>query len=80
MIGLHMTKHPLLHFLSQRGSADAFEVAEAFGLDYAASAMALLRLSRQGLLIRHRDTDSGLYWYELSAHGQARLDYFQNSE
>jgi DNA-binding MarR family transcriptional regulator len=75
-----MTKHQLLHFLGQRGSADAFEVAEASGLDYPAAAMALLRLSRQGLVIRYRDTDSGLYWYELSAHGQARLDYFQNIE
>jgi len=75
-----MTKHQLLHFLSRRGSADAFEVAEAFGLDYPAAAMALLRLSRQGLVIRHRETDSGLYWYELSDHGQARLDYFQHSE
>ena len=72
-----MTKHQLLHFLRQRGTADAFEVAEAFGLDYPAAAMALLRLSRQSLVVRHQDADNGLYWYALSEHGQARLDYFQ---
>jgi DNA-binding MarR family transcriptional regulator len=72
-----MTKHQLLRFLSRRGSADAFEVAEASGLDYPAAAMALLRLSRQGLVIRRVDNANGLYWYQLSAHGQARLRYFQ---
>ena len=72
-----MDKHELLDYLAQVGSADAFEVAEAFGLEYPAAAMALLRLARQGLVTRSVDNASGLYWYALSAHGQARLDYFQ---
>ncbi len=72
-----MDKRELLDHLAQVGSADAFDVAQAFGLDYPAAAMALLRLSRQSLVVRHQDVNSGLYWYALTAHGQARLDYFQ---
>ena len=73
-----MTKQQLLYFLTQHGSADAFDVAQHFGMDYAAAAMALLRLSRQSLVSRHLDPQSGLYWYELTEQGVARLHYFRS--
>jgi predicted ArsR family transcriptional regulator len=73
-----MTKRQLLHYLSQHVSADAFEVAQRFELDYAAAAMALLRLTRQSLAARRLDPESGLYWYELTQQGQSRLRYFES--
>ena len=77
-MGLQMTKQQLLHYLMQRSSADAFEVARHFCINSAAAAMALLRLSRQSLVIRHLDPQSGLYWYELTEQGVARLHYFRS--
>ena len=72
-----MTKPELLYFLARHESADASEVARAFELPYPAGAMALLRLTRQGLVERRLDPESGLYWYALSAQGRARLTYFE---
>lgn len=74
-----MTKPDLLGFLADHKSADAFEVARAFELPYPAAAMALLRLTRQGLVERRLDPESGLYWYALSAQGRARLAYFETN-
>ncbi len=73
-----MTKHDLLEHLAESGRADAMDVANSFGLVYAAAAMALLRLARQGLVHRYVDADDGLYFYELSERGQARLAFFRN--
>lgn len=75
-----MTKPDLLGFLAAHKSADAFEVARAFELPYAAAAMALLRLTRQGLVERKLDPESGFYWYALSDQGRARLAYFEASD
>jgi DNA-binding transcriptional ArsR family regulator len=72
-----MTKPELLHFLARHKSPDAFEVAQAFELPYPTAAMALLRLTRQGLAERRLDPESGLYWYALSDQGRARLAYFE---
>jgi DNA-binding MarR family transcriptional regulator len=72
-----MTKHALLEHLADMGSADAIDVAYTFGITYSAAAMALLRLSRQGLVHRYLDADDGRYFYELSEQGQARLEFFQ---
>ena len=73
-----MTKTDLLHYLRRHGSADAFEVAERFELEYPAAAMALLRLTRQSLAARRLDSETGLYWYELTEQGQRRLSYFES--
>lgn len=72
-----VTKHQLLEHLAEVEDASAREVAAALGVPYAAAAMALLRLGRQGLVLRYLDPDRGTYWYTLSAHGQARLAYFR---
>ena len=68
-----MTKHELLEHLAAAESADAMSVADRFDITYAASAMALLRLTRQGLLHRYLAAEDGLYCYELSGRGHARL-------
>ena len=73
-----MTKHDLLEHLAERGRADAMDIAAGFALTYAAAAMALLRLARQGLVHRYLDPDDGLYFYELSERGHARLAFFRN--
>jgi DNA-binding MarR family transcriptional regulator len=73
-----MTKHALLEHLADVESARAPEIANRFGLTYAAAAMALLRLARQGLVHRYVDADDGLYFYELSERGHARLAFFRH--
>ena len=70
-----MTKLAFLRELDRYEQPDARETAVALGVSYSAAAMALLRLTRQGLAARYRDPESGLYWYELTAKGEARLDY-----
>jgi predicted ArsR family transcriptional regulator len=70
-----MSKRELLSLLNEFGHADAEQVAEELAMDYAAAAMGLLRLTRQGLVERRLDPDRGTYWYRLSAKGRARLEY-----
>ena len=70
-----MTKLGLLRELDRHVQPDACEMAVALGVSYPAAAMALLRLTRQGLVTRFRDPESDLYWYELTTKGEARLDY-----
>ena len=73
-----MTKRQLLTYLDEVRHADAEQVAEELEMDYAAAAMGLLRLTRQGLVERRIDPDRGMYWYRLSARGRARLEYFNH--
>ena len=75
-----MTKVELLAFLAQRDDADAHEVAWAFDMPYATAAMALLRLTRQGLVLRHIDLKDTVYVYALSDRGAERLAYFNTLE
>lgn len=73
-----MTKHELLEHLAEHKRADAMDIANNFATTYAAAAMALLRLARQGLVHRYLDPDDGLYFYELSERGHDRLAFFRN--
>lgn len=73
-----MEKHELLSYLRAAPSVDAEEVAVAFGVPYPTAAMALLRLTRQGLVTRALDPASGLYWYALSRRGLERLGYLND--
>jgi DNA-binding MarR family transcriptional regulator len=75
-----MTKQDLLEHLVEAGSADAMEVASAFGISYPAAAMALLRLVRQGLVDRYVDPDDGLYFYQVSGRGHDRLAFFRSHQ
>jgi DNA-binding MarR family transcriptional regulator len=71
-----MTKYALLACVADAGEADASEMANALGVSYATSAMALLRLVRQHLASRVVDPHRGLYIYQLTDHGHARLAFF----
>ncbi len=73
-----MTKHDLLAYLADVGEADAAEMANALDVSYATSAMALLRLVRQHLASRAIDPHRGLYAYQLTDHGRARLAFFED--
>ncbi len=75
-----MTKHDLLEHLADVGRADAMNVADSLGITYAAAAMALLRLNRQGLVHRYIDAENGLYFCELSERGHARLAFFRTHD
>ena len=75
-----MTKLTFLQLLDQSDKPDAHQIALTLGVSYPAAAMALLRLVRQGLAARYRDPESDLYWYELTAEGEARLDYLDESQ
>lgn len=71
-----MSKRDVLSHLADVDGADAFNVAHALDVSYATAAMALLRLVRQGLARRVLDPGRGVYAYELSDHGHARLAFF----
>jgi len=73
-----MTKHNLLAHLADVGEADAADMANALGVPYATSAMALLRLVRQHLASRVIDPHRGLYAYQLTDQGRARLRFFED--
>ena len=74
-----MTKLIFLRLLARSDKPDAHQIALTLGVSYPAAAMALLRLVRQGLAARYRDPESDLYWYELTAKGEVRLDFLDTS-
>ncbi|TMI82345.1 MAG: hypothetical protein E6H04_04900 [Bacillati bacterium ANGP1] len=69
-----LTKQKVLTFLAQAPDADAQGVALAFGVSYSVSAMALLRLVRQGLAGRRRHVEGKVYRYHLTERGRSRLE------
>jgi len=75
-----VTKHNVMAYLGNVGEADAAEMANALGVSYATSAMALLRLVRQHLASRIVDTNRELYTYHLTGHGHARLAFFEEEQ
>jgi predicted ArsR family transcriptional regulator len=77
---LAVTKEKLLTYLSETQGVSPGDAAAELGISYAAAAMALLRLSRQGLVERFVDPDHGTFWYRLSARGRERLEYFRSAE
>lgn len=75
-----MDKQDLLEYLDSNEYASAEDLANAFEMSYSATAMALMRLVRQDLAVRHEDPDTQLYVYEITPKGDARLDYFLEGE
>jgi predicted ArsR family transcriptional regulator len=73
-----MTKYELLQYLRTTAGVRATQVASAFGVDYPAAAMALLRLTRQGLASRALDPVAGILWYRLTDRGAERLAYLRS--
>jgi DNA-binding MarR family transcriptional regulator len=72
-----MVKQELLEFLEAYPGSATTDVAGQFGLLYATAAMALLRLSRQGLVARAVNP-YGVFQYALTERGHERLDYFRD--
>ena len=72
-----MDKPELLEYLEESPGSDATDVASQCGVPYATAAMALLRLSRQGLVSRDIN-QSGLFQYALTERGHERLEYFRD--
>ena len=75
-----MDKQELLEYLDLNEQVAAEEVANAMQMSYSATAMALMRLVRQDLAARYKDSDTQLYVYEITPKGEARLDYFLEDE
>ncbi len=75
-----MDKQDLLEYLDLNEHVTAEEVANAIQMSYSATAMALMRLVRQDLGARHIDPDTQLHVYEITPKGEARLDYFLESD
>jgi hypothetical protein len=73
-----MTKRDVLVYLADVGEADAAEMASALGVPYATGAMAALRLVRQHFASRALDPHRGLYTYQLTDHGHARLAFLED--
>jgi len=74
-----MTKQDLLTHLADVEGIDPVDAAETLNTNYAALAMALLRLVRQGLVARYLDPHTGSYWYQLTERGAARLDFLESN-
>jgi len=72
-----MDKQGLLEYLAESPGSDAADVVSEFGVLYATAAMALLRLSRQGLVARAVGR-YGVFHYPLTERGHERLEYFRN--
>ena len=75
-----MDKQELLEYLELNEHVTAEDVANAMQMSYSATAMALMRLVRQDLAARFRDSDSHLLRYQITPKGEARLDYFLEDE
>ena len=75
-----MDKCELLEFLDMYEHAEANDVARAFNLTYSAAAMALMRLVRQDLAARFKDSDNHLFRYQITPKGEARLDFLLEDE
>ncbi len=72
-----LAKSEILAHLARIEDADARDIAQAFIVRYSVAAMALLRLVRQGLVERSRETMRGPYRYRLLPRGRDRLRYLQ---
>ena len=66
-------KLTILKLLARVPDASATAIAAALNLTLPAAGMALLRLNRNGLVARTRDTEQGCHFYSLTPKGAARL-------
>lgn len=72
-----MAKGNIMHFLSRVPDAPAADVAAGLGVSLPAAGMALLRLTRGGLVCRTFDPHTQCYYYALTDKGRARLQFLQ---
>ncbi len=72
-----MAKGDILHYLCRVPDASAADVGASLGLSLPAAGMALLRLTRAGLVCRTFDPHTQCYYYALTDKGRARLQFLQ---
>lgn len=75
-----MAKINVLAYLTHVPDASAAEVGDALGLSLPTAGMALLRLTRSGLVARALDPQDQCYYYSLTPQGRARLDFLQRGD
>ena len=75
-----MSKRDILSILSEITDLDANTVAQQVASTPEAAGMALLRLSRQGLVRRVWDADDRVLYYALTTKGGARLLYWKERD
>lgn len=75
-----MSKIDLLQLLHRVDGATVDAVSAELGVERAAASMALLRLSRQGLVRRAIEPDDGCLHYGLSDRGLDRLNYLLGTD
>jgi len=75
-----MAKLDILQYLARVPDATAADVSRALGLSLPTSGMALLRLTRSGLVARALDPRDHRYYFSLTPHGYARLDFLTRRE
>ena len=73
-------KQALLKLLDCQSDLDALSVAKALACTPAAAGMLLLRLTRYGLLHRAFDPNDLVFFYNVTAKGRARLNYWTQIE
>ena len=74
-----MRKFDALRIISENPNHDAASLAGLTGSTPEAAGMFLLRLSRQGLVERTIDRDSGIFFYSLTKKGSGRLIYLHSN-
>lgn len=72
-VSMNHRKLTILKLLVRVPDASATEIAATLDLTLPAAGMALLRLNRNGLVARTRNTEEGRYFYSLTPKGAARL-------
>ncbi len=75
-----MAKCDVLTYLARVPDASAAAVGDALRLSLPAAGMALLRLTRSGLVARALDPREQCYYYSLTPQGRARLDFLQRGD
>lgn len=75
-----MAKLDVLAYLARVPDASAAEVGDALGLSLAAAGMALLRLTRSGLVARAVGPNEPCYYYSLTPQGRTRLDFLARGD
>jgi DNA-binding MarR family transcriptional regulator len=74
---LQSQKGTILAYLTRVPDATAAELAEALDLSLPAAGMALLRLTRSGLVSRVFDRRHGCHCYAVTPKGRARLEFLR---
>ena len=73
-------KLAILKLLARVSDASAADIAAGLGLTLPAAGMALLRLTRNGLIARTYDAEQDRLFYSLTPKGAARLRVLEQAD